>query len=127
MLDDLRLDACVQRRARDDLLEQTCVDASGAGEGDQPPARSQQLERQQVDVLVAARGSFGLCGGWRELGRVEDDQVEGAILVAESAQELKDIAFEYRVTSSIQAVEGDIFAAEFQCLRRRVDREYRFR
>ena len=91
-LDDLRPHAGIERRAGDDLLEQIGGHAARAGEGHQQPARAQQLEREQVDVLVGARRRLGMRGGRRELGRVEDDQVELAARVAQAAQLAEHVA-----------------------------------
>jgi len=98
MLDDLRLHTRIQGSPGDDFLEQGRVHAAGAGEGDQDPTWTQQLECQQVDILVAARCLLGLGRCGRELGRVEDDHIERAAFVAEGAQEVEYIAFEGRVT-----------------------------
>src|SRR4051812_28364309 len=69
-LDDLRLDARIERSARDDRLEERGVHAAGARERGEQPAGAQELERQQVDVLVRARGIASLRGGRRELRRI---------------------------------------------------------
>src|SRR5512135_901167 len=51
-LDDLRLDARVERRAREDRLKQLARDATRAREASEQSSGREQLESQQVDVLV---------------------------------------------------------------------------
>ena len=74
-------------------------------------ARPEQFEAEQVDVLVAARGFFGERGGGGELGRIEDDQVELAALVAQRAQRLEHVGLLPFGARCIQAVVGQISAA----------------
>src|SRR3989338_7703496 len=93
VMDDLRVHPGIECGTGDDLLEQVFADAAGAGVGGEQAARPEQLEGEQVDVLVAARGFFGERGGGGELGRVEDDEIEGAALVAQFAQRLEYIRF----------------------------------
>lgn len=90
-LHDLRVHAGIQRGVGDDFLEEGRIDPAGAGEGHQRAAGTQQLERQQVDVLVTAGGFLRLGGGGGELGRVEDDQVVLLGLIPQQAQLLKDV------------------------------------
>ena len=84
--DDGRVGTGVECGAGDDLAEQRRVDAARAGERRQQAAGAQQFERQEVDVLVRARGLLGVLGGRGELGRVDDDQVEARRGVAQPAQ-----------------------------------------
>ena len=93
VMDDLRIHAGIECSAGDDFLEQVCADAAGAGVGGEQTARPEQLEAEKVDVLVAARGFFGERGGGGELGRIEDDEVEAAPLIAQLAQRLKYVVF----------------------------------
>jgi len=65
---DLRLHARVQGSRSDNFLEQSCIHPTGAGAGNQQAARSQQLESQQVDILIAAGRLLGLGGGRGNLG-----------------------------------------------------------
>src|SRR6266496_3735181 len=111
MLDDLRLDACIQGSSRYNLLEQPRLDSTGTRKRDQHPAGTQQFERQEIDVLVGTRGFFNLSGSGRKLRRVEDDHVEGARLVTEFSQQMKHIPFKSGVTFLIQLIEGNIFLA----------------
>ena len=87
------------------------------GESEQRSSRVEQLERQQVDILVAARGPFSLGRGRRKLGRVEDDHVEGASLVAESAQNVKDIPFQPGGLILPEPVQANVFHAQRQGIR----------
>jgi len=93
VMHDLRIYAGIECSAGDDLLEQVLADAAGAGVGGKQAARPEQFEAEQVDVLVAARGLFGERGGGGELGRVEDDEVKEAALVAQFAQRLEYVGF----------------------------------
>ena len=104
MMDDLRIHAGIERGAGDDLLEQVFADTAGAGVGGEQAARPEQFEGEQVDVLLAARGLFGERGGGGELGRVEDDEVEAAPLVAQFAQRLEHVCFLPFGARCIQAV-----------------------
>ena len=88
---DARLAPGIVRGAGDDLLEQFQPDAAGTGVGHQQAAWLEQAEAEQVDVLVGARCALGMGGRRRELGRIEDDQVEQPAILAEIAQRLKDI------------------------------------
>jgi hypothetical protein len=85
-LQDGGVDAGVDAGTGHDLVEQLGADAARAAEGEQQPAGRQQLERQAVDVLVGARGAFGVRGGGRELRRVEHDGVEAAAALQALAQ-----------------------------------------
>src|SRR3954471_18270856 len=90
-LDDLRVGAGVERRARDDGLEQLGRHAARAGEGGKQAAGGKQLERQQVDVLVGARCIRRVCRSRRELRRIEDDEIIPGSLVAQQPQMLEDV------------------------------------
>ncbi len=83
-------------------------------ERDQQPARTQQFEGQAVDVLVAARGFFGLGGGGGEFGRVEDNQIPRTVLVAEFPQGGEDVRFQPVQPVGRQAVEMGVFAPQRQ-------------
>ena len=104
VMDDLRIHAGIECGTGDDLLEQVLADAAGAGVGGEQAAGAEQLEGEQVDVLVAARGFFGEGGGGGKLGRIEDDEVEGAALVAQLAQRLEHVSFLPFGARCIQAV-----------------------
>src|SRR2546429_358215 len=73
---DFRFGTCIQRGAGDDRLEELRADAAGAGEGGEQPARGEELEGEQVDVLVGARGVSRLRRGGGELRRIEHHHVE---------------------------------------------------
>src|SRR4051812_46528009 len=90
-LDDLGVGAGVERRAGDDRLEQFGWHAAGAGEGGKQPAGSEQLERQQVDVLIGARRIRRVRRGRRELRRIEDDEIVPRSLIAQQPQMLEDV------------------------------------
>src|SRR5258706_11702972 len=118
MLHNLRVPTGIQGRAGHNLLEQVGVDATGTRESDQDAAFAQQFEGQQVDILITARSLFSLrrCGS--ELGRVEDDHVERARLVAKLTQQLKYVAFEPLGLLFRQVVQRDVFASQRQRVRR---------
>src|SRR5690349_13664135 len=82
-IDDLRV------RAGDDRLEQLRRHAARARESSEQPARRKQLQRPEVDVLVGASRLLHLRRARRELGRVEDDEVELRVLVAQRPQLLE--------------------------------------
>jgi len=65
----------LERRLKNDLLEEPLVDVVGTGERQHEPRAADSLEGQAVDVLVAAAGSddVGLFLG--EGRRVENDEV----------------------------------------------------
>ena len=120
IMHDLRIHAGIKCGAGDDLLEQVCADAAGAGVGGEQAARPEQLETEQVDVLVTARGFFGESGGGCELGRVEDDEVELASLVAQRAQGLKYVGIQPFSVCVIKSVAGDIFCGDAQRVSRSI-------
>src|SRR3990172_5288841 len=115
--------AGVLRRAGDDLLEQLRPDSSGAGERHQASAGPQQLERQQVDVLVAARRPLDLAGGGSEARRVQDDGVERPPLVAQLPQLDENISGDEFGSFRIEVVAGQVLRRHLQRPRRAVDRE----
>src|SRR3989338_3930647 len=93
-MDDLRIHAGIECGTGDDLLEQVCADTAGAGIGCKQATWPEQLEAEQIDVLVAARGFLGERGSGGELGRIEDDEVEAAALVTQFAQRLEPARFQ---------------------------------
>src|SRR3989338_4818200 len=106
VMNDLCVNAGIESGSGDNLLEQIFTDAAGARVGGKQPARPEQLEPEQIDVLVAARCFFGERGGGCELGRIEDDEVEGAALVAKLAQRLEYIGLLPFGARRIQYVKG---------------------
>src|SRR5258708_2142451 len=68
--------AGVRSSAGDDFLEELGRNAAGAGKSREQPSAPQQLQGIQVDVLVTARGAFGVFRRRCELRRVEHDDVE---------------------------------------------------
>src|SRR5436190_21975381 len=89
---DLGFAPGVEGGIRDDFLEEVGWDEAGTGEGEEDAARPEEFEREQVDVFVAARRALNLAARFRELGRVEDDEIELAARVAIVAQDVKDVA-----------------------------------
>ena len=81
----------VERGLGADLVEEVRRHRAGARERREHAVRPEQLHREQVDVLVAARGAHEARLGVRELRRVEHDQVELPRLVAVEAQLLEDV------------------------------------
>src|ERR1700752_4921181 len=94
MLDDLRVDPCVQSGSSDDFLEQPRIDSTRTRKSDQYSTGSQQFECIQVDIFVSPRGSFSLRSSRCKLRWVKNDHIERTILIAEFAQKLKNIAFD---------------------------------
>jgi hypothetical protein len=92
-----------------------------AAEGQQQPARRQQLQRQAVDVLVGARRALGVGGGGRELGRVQHDGVEALARLQALAQELVDVGVDHAVARGVEAVGLHVRAGALQRRRRRID------
>ena len=67
----------VKNGAGDDLLEEIHVDRSRTGEGEKMSARAKQTDAVQIDVLVRTRSPRHVMVVRGELGRVQDDEVEG--------------------------------------------------
>ena len=125
MLHDLCLHACIQGCGGDDFLEKASINSPRARECNQDPARAQEFKGQQVDVLVAAGSFVGLGSSGGELGRVEDDQVEGAGFIPEFAQELENIAFQGVMAVQGEIVKRTIFPAHGKRIRRGIHRKHR--
>src|SRR5690606_28126640 len=109
-LEDLRLDAGVERRARDDRLEELRRNAAGAGERGEKPTGREQLEREQVDVLVRPGGVARLRGRRRELRRVEDDEIVARTLVAQPPQVSEHVGPDELEARGLQGVGRKVLA-----------------
>ena len=77
-LEDADLAAGLLGAGGDDALEGLGVDVLRAGAGHQDRARRGRLQRQRVQPLVALAGGLQILAGARELGRVDDQQIERA-------------------------------------------------
>src|SRR6266568_3431401 len=119
--------AGIRGGAGDDLLEQLRRHAPRAGKSRKQPAGPKQLQRVQVDVLVAARGARGVLRGRRELGRVEHHQVELPALALQSAQGLEHVGLEPLGTARLKPVEREVAFCRRERGGRAVDREHRAR
>ena len=119
--DNLDQPISVERRVRHDFLEEIRSDMAGAGVCQQQAARSQQFQRQQIDVLIAAAGLWQSHLRLGEPWRVQHDHVKTAATVAISPQHLEDIAFYVRDSIARQLIQRDIAAAEFENRSRGID------
>ncbi len=122
---DLRFHASVQRGRSDNLLKQGLVHAAGTRESDKQAARPQEFEGQEVDVFVPTRSLLGLGGCGSKFGRVEHNHVEKTPLIAELAQDVKNISFQNCVPLDRQSIECHILAAQPQRFGRRIHRQHR--
>src|SRR5262249_28995141 len=91
LLHDRDRPAGVARGRGQDLLEIGLVDVVGAGAGDEAAAGFEDLERAEVDLLVAPAGFLDGVLALRERGRVEDDRGEALAPVVEVAQQVEDV------------------------------------
>ncbi len=76
MLQHLRIDPSVAGCCGDKPLEALGRHSARARVGHQQAARCQQLQAEAVDVAVGATGPLSMGARRRELGRVEDDEIE---------------------------------------------------
>ena len=90
--ENLRNAVSIEGGVGNDLLEEVGLHEARAGEGEENSAGAQEFEGEDVDILVAARGAFELGAAFGEFGRIEDDDVELARLVAEAAEDLEYVA-----------------------------------
>ena len=93
-LEELDSAAGVGGGGGDDLGELLQGDVVGAGAGDEGSAGAEHLHGAEVELLVAAHGSFGSALGLSEGGRVEDDGVEAAAGGFELAEEVEGVGFD---------------------------------
>ena len=100
----MRVATRVQRRPGHDLLKEIWRDQARAREGGQQTAGPKQLQRQQVNVLIAPRSAFNLAVRFGELGRVEHDEIKLAARIAVAAQYLEHVAFHIFDQAWVQAV-----------------------
>src|SRR5262245_33040667 len=77
--------------ARDDFLEQLWRHTARAGKSRKQAARAQELQRVEVDVLVAASRARRVLRRRRELRGIEHDEVELPSLAPQPAQGFEDI------------------------------------
>ena len=105
----------------DDFLEQFGRHGARAGERQQRSAWIQQLERQEVEIFVAAAALFqlGLC--LDEFRRIQNNQIKGFARVAACAKILEDIRLFIGENAPIQLVGFHVLACHFQGVFRRID------
>src|SRR5262245_15972957 len=120
-LDELCVGAGVERGARDDRLEELGRHAAGAREGGEQAAGDEQLESEQVDVLVGARGVARLRRGRGELGRIEDHHLEARAPVAQRAQLLEHVAVDELDLARVQRIGRKVVARDLEGRRRALD------
>src|SRR5262245_25797099 len=120
-LDDLGVGAGVERGARDDRLEELGRNAARARERGEEASGGEQLEREQVDVLVGARGVARLRRRRRELGRIEDHHLEAGAAVAQGSQLLEHVAVHEFDPAAIQRIGREVVARDFERRRRALD------
>src|SRR3954465_4876461 len=120
LLDDLGSAARIQCGTRDDFAEQFGGYAPGAGECREQAAWPQQLQGEQVDVLVAARGSLRACRGRGELWRIENDQIKATVLVTQLAQIIEYVGVDPFTAIRRHVVQADMLPRKAQGLGRRV-------
>src|ERR1051326_5689659 len=89
-LDERNAPAGVVRGREDDFLEEVERHVAGAGEVHHQPAGLDELEREEVDVLVAARGALDLAARLRERGRIADDEAEALFRLADVGENVGD-------------------------------------
>ncbi len=113
-LQDLGVAAGIERCIGDDLLEQALFHQAGAGVGQQHATRRQQLERQHVDVLVAAAGAQQLGLALGKLGRIQHDDVKLLALLAVFTQQLEHVVTDKLGVAGIQPVQLGVLAGDVQ-------------
>src|SRR5262249_2714864 len=120
-------DSGVESGSGENLLEQLRRHSAGAGESREQSSRSQQLEREEVRVLIRARGLLGVSRRRRELRRVEHDEIECRSRVAEPAKLREDVGVAPVDAGGIESVRSDVLAGERQRRGGAVDGEDRAR
>ena len=86
------------------------------------PARREKAQAVQVDVLVGARRAVDMIVTRRELGRVEDDEVEGFPGIAKRAQVLEHVGADELRALFFKAVARGVRGRHVERFLRRVDR-----
>src|SRR5512147_2051042 len=105
-LDDLHIAARIDGSAEDDLLKKIGGEQAGTGEGNEITAGAQNLQGDQVQIFVGARRSFELALSLRQLRRIGEDNIEGALLGAQLPQVREYIRFDKVGVIRRQAVEA---------------------
>ena len=124
--DDLERALRVEGRLGADLVEEVRRHRPRAGERREQAVRTQQLHREEVDVLVPARRAHQSRLRVGELRRVEDDEVERPPLVAVEAQLLEDIRL-HEVADRGGGVERGVLPRKGERARRHVEVRDRLR
>src|SRR5882762_11501566 len=119
--------AGVRGGAGDDFLEELGRNAAGAGKSREQPSPPQQLQGIQVDVLVTARGAFGVFRCRCELRRVEHDEVELPAFALQLAQGPEHVGFEPLGPPRLEPVQGEVALCQLERRPGTVDREHRAR
>src|SRR5688572_21765262 len=83
--------ARVQGCREDHFLEQIEVHVAGTREGHEIPARFDETQRIEIDVLVAAGGPIDLSPTSREYGRIANDKAETGAGRRQAANMLKGV------------------------------------
>ena len=85
---DTGVDGCLINQPGERRLAEVIRTAAG----DERPSRIEQLERAEVDLLVAGRGLGDRRLVLRERGRIEDDRVKALAQPLEATQFVEDVA-----------------------------------
>src|ERR1041385_453256 len=80
----------IVRGGEDDLLEEVERHVAGAGEGHHPAAVLDELQREEVDVLVAAGGTLDFAARFGEGRRVADDEAEALPRLPDEGENVGD-------------------------------------
>src|SRR5207302_1355370 len=107
-LDDPGLRAGIERGAGDDRLKEFGAHATRAREARQQPAGGEQLQREQVDVLVGARGVARLRRRGRELGRIEHHHVEARAAIPQGPELGKNIGLHKRDARRVERIRRQV-------------------
>ena len=106
-----------------DRVEQRLVDVVGTAAGDEMAPSLEQLQRPQVDFLVAGRGALDRGPVARERRRIEHDRLKALAGDLELAQLVEDVALARIEVGDPVARRG--LTSRGHRRRRRVDRQRR--
>ena len=81
----------IDERIRDRFFENLGPDVMRARKGREQSVRRKQHESADVQFLVAAERALQTAFGFRERGRVEDDEIEALLRFLGAAKKLKDV------------------------------------
>ncbi len=120
-LQDLGIATGIERCIGNDLLEQALLHQAGAGVGQQHATRRQQLERQHIDVLVAAAGTQQLGFALGEFRWIQHDDIELLALFAIFTQQLEHVMTDKLGVADIQPVQLGVLAGNIQRILGEID------